>query len=403
MGDSQMLRDLTYTVLRRRPDRPVALREVRHPAARRGRRGRRMGRPQGLIDIGERTLLLDQARPDHGDVRRPGPQPAGRVVGRGGDQGRDAGLDGPHARGSGWPATMRGRRAPRSRSTTRSPGRVTAAGAKLRPVRTASAAAAAPPARTRTGTRCLPSWRRPQPRRRTAPAPIGAGQPVDLPLDGVKAIDISQAVAGPTAARLLADFGADVIKIGSTVPGGHRRHRRAAAPGQADDPRQRQERGRRAADERPDPRGRRARHQLHPEVAGQVRHRLRPGPGAQPAPRATARSPRTASPGPWAHRRGYENQCNAATGMSWRYGSRFGWTLYQPTPINDAGTGILGAFAVGGRAVRAHRGGPARPGSGWRRRWPRGRPCTRPPTWRSRRSRAPATGRDAEAPRSSTD
>ncbi|WP_347176715.1 CoA transferase [Parafrankia sp. EAN1pec] len=50
--------------------------------------------------------------------------------------------------------------------------------------------------------------------------------------------------------------------------------------------------------------------------------------------------------GPWAHRRGYENQCNAATGMSWRYGYRFGWTLYQPTPINDAGTGILGAYAV---------------------------------------------------------
>ena len=51
--------------------------------------------------------------------------------------------------------------------------------------------------------------------------------------------------------------------------------------------------------------------------------------------------------GPWARRRAYENQNNTATGMSWRYGSQFGWPLYQPTPITDAATGVLGAFAVG--------------------------------------------------------
>ena len=32
--------------------------------------------------------------------------------------------------------------------------------------------------------------------------------------------------------------------------------------------------------------------------------------------------------------------------MSSSYGSSFGWTLYQPTPINDAATGILGALGV---------------------------------------------------------
>ena len=32
--------------------------------------------------------------------------------------------------------------------------------------------------------------------------------------------------------------------------------------------------------------------------------------------------------------------------MGWRYGSLFGWTLYQPSPITDAATGILGAFAT---------------------------------------------------------
>ena len=45
------------------------------------------------------------------------------------------------------------------------------------------------------------------------------GESLERPLDGYKVIDITQAVAGPTAARLLADFGADVMKIGSPIPG----------------------------------------------------------------------------------------------------------------------------------------------------------------------------------------
>ena len=39
-----------------------------------------------------------------------------------------------------------------------------------------------------------------------------------MPLEGFSVVDISQAVAGPTAARLLADFGADVIKVGNPIP-----------------------------------------------------------------------------------------------------------------------------------------------------------------------------------------
>ena len=38
------------------------------------------------------------------------------------------------------------------------------------------------------------------------------------PLEGLKVLDISNVIAGPFAAALLGDFGADVLKV--EVPGG---------------------------------------------------------------------------------------------------------------------------------------------------------------------------------------
>lgn len=54
------------------------------------------------------------------------------------------------------------------------------------------------------------------------------------PLHGVKVIELAHVMAGPTCARMLADMGADVIKV-EKVPGGDDT-RRDIVPGEVDDP-----------------------------------------------------------------------------------------------------------------------------------------------------------------------
>jgi crotonobetainyl-CoA:carnitine CoA-transferase CaiB-like acyl-CoA transferase len=197
---------------------------------------------------------------------------------------------------------------------------------------------------------------------RNAPPHGPVSRPVSRPLEGLKAVDISQAVAGPTAARLLADFGADVIKVGSTIPAVtdgivgqlHRGKRTILVNGLS------------SAGERLTGGLLREADVLITNFTLKSQARY----GIDYA-RTQAVNPRLVhcsitaygQAGPWADRRGYENQCNAATGMSWRYGSRFGWTLYQPTPVNDASTGILGAFAVAVALYARAEAGPDSPGT----------------------------------------
>jgi crotonobetainyl-CoA:carnitine CoA-transferase CaiB-like acyl-CoA transferase len=58
----------------------------------------------------------------------------------------------------------------------------------------------------------------------------------DLPLDGIKVLELAQMVAGPSAGLLLADYGADVVKVEPPQGDGGRQLRSLAAAGLPDSP-----------------------------------------------------------------------------------------------------------------------------------------------------------------------
>ncbi len=60
--------------------------------------------------------------------------------------------------------------------------------------------------------------------------------------------------------------------------------------------------------------------------------------------------------GPWAQRPGWEQLAQAATGMQARYGGD-GPPVLQPFPVNDYGTGIMGAYAVAAALYHRQRTG----------------------------------------------
>jgi crotonobetainyl-CoA:carnitine CoA-transferase CaiB-like acyl-CoA transferase len=77
--------------------------------------------------------------------------------------------------------------------------------------RTPIAPATAPPALGASGARVLEEWSAPRDAA-FAPAPLGSGAR-GLPLAGVRVLDFTWAIAGPTVTRTLADYGATVVRV----------------------------------------------------------------------------------------------------------------------------------------------------------------------------------------------
>ena len=163
-------------------------------------------------------------------------------------------------------------------------------------------------------------------------------------LAGVRVLDLCIILAGPTCGRTLAEFGADVIKIDNPTRGGY-----VASHNDVN-------RGKRSIllDLKSDA-GRDIFWQML-ATADVVVQNYRAGRLARLG--LSYEDVRQRKPdiiyaslnafghiGPWAERPGHEQFAQATTGMQERFGGD-GPPTIQPNPINDYGTGFMGAYAV---------------------------------------------------------
>jgi crotonobetainyl-CoA:carnitine CoA-transferase CaiB-like acyl-CoA transferase len=171
-------------------------------------------------------------------------------------------------------------------------------------------------------------------------------------LAGLRVVDLTQVLAGPTAARTLAEFGADVVKINNPREEGagyrwqvHRYHTDV-------------NRGKRTMLlDLKTPDGRRLLSRLI-EGADVVLHNFRPGVAERLGvgyDDVKALRPDIVygtvgfcgEGGPWETAPGYEPNAQAASGMMARMAGTSGLPAMQPFAPNDYATGLLGAFALG--------------------------------------------------------
>ena len=177
-----------------------------------------------------------------------------------------------------------------------------------------------------------------------APRPVATtgSEQLSAALEGIKVLDLTQVYAGPTAGRVLAEFGADVIKInGPHLTVADNLHLN---------------RGKRSllldvgTDE-----GKEVLWRLLEDADVFMQNFTygtadRMGIGYRDI---LARRPGVVYSsisahnydGPWAARRGYEPMGQAATGMQKRFGGE-GQPAGQAFALNDYGTGVLGAFSI---------------------------------------------------------
>lgn len=181
------------------------------------------------------------------------------------------------------------------------------------------------------------------------PAADGAASRRDAALAGVRVVDLSQVLAGPTGGRTLGEFGADVVKVNPPDEEGagirfsvHRYHTDV----------NRAKRTMLLDLKRPG-----AQDVMDRLLAGAdvVVHNFRPGVMERLGigyEAVSARHPgiiyvslTAYGVGPWGGRPGYEGFGQAATGMAERQGGD-GKPEGQPFAVNDYGTGLTSAFAA---------------------------------------------------------
>jgi crotonobetainyl-CoA:carnitine CoA-transferase CaiB-like acyl-CoA transferase len=171
-----------------------------------------------------------------------------------------------------------------------------------------------------------------------AAAPAGPEPDLAQPLSGIRVLDLGLALSGPTCGRILAEFGAEVVKVSKPdagVAGYLNRGKKSLLLDLA--PVAGQEVYWRLADQ-----------------ADVVLENFSPGTAERLGigyDEVSARRPRTiytslscyGRSGPWTTRRGWERQGQAVTGIMERTGLP---SVLGPYNIVDIGTGILGAFAT---------------------------------------------------------
>ncbi len=184
-----------------------------------------------------------------------------------------------------------------------------------------------------------------------APAPAVGSSRAAPALEGVRVVDLTQVLAGPTSTRTLAEFGADVVKINNPSEEGagyrwqvHRYHTDV-------------NRGKRTILlDLKHPEGRDVCRQLIGN-ADVVVQNFRPGVAERLGvgyEQARAARPDIVyasvgflgSGGPWASVPGYEPNAQAVSGMMHRMAGATGTPAMQPFAANDYATGLLGTFAI---------------------------------------------------------
>ncbi|MGI5157447.1 CaiB/BaiF CoA transferase family protein [Microbispora sp. CA-102843] len=176
----------------------------------------------------------------------------------------------------------------------------------------------------------------------TAAQRPAAHRPDGAALKGIKVVDLTQILAGPTSGRLLADLGADVCKINAP-------QRRVAAHGYVN-------RGKRSMLlDIESAAGQRVLWDLLAEADVLIQN-FPPGTAERYGigyEHVRARCPHVVyvsvscydATGPWAPRRGYEVQGQAVTGLMHRTGGDRP-AVYGPYNLLDYGTGVMAAFAA---------------------------------------------------------